>query len=189
MYSKKFDACKGDMKKTWSVINEIQGKSKKDIKPLFKIDNQKITNRRVIANKFNQYYVSLASNMNLSVTDDICISGAEIPSFMSYMGRSQESSMYLSNCTAEEISQIIRELENGKASDIPIKLVKRSSHVISPLLSQYFNNFMEKGEFPDLLKIGKISPVYKKDDQEKFENYRPVSPLPIFGKIFEKVIY
>ena len=44
MYSKKFDACKGDMKKTWCVINEIQGKRKKEIKPLFKIDNEKINN-------------------------------------------------------------------------------------------------------------------------------------------------
>ena len=115
--------------------------------------------------------VSLASNMNLSVTDDISISGSQIPSFISYMGRSQESSMYLSNCTTEEIEQIIKDLENGKASDIPIKLIKRSSDVISPFLAQYFNDFMKKGEFQDLLKIGKITPVYKKDDQEKFENY------------------
>ena len=35
----------------------------------------------------------------------------------------------------------------------------------------------------------KVTPVLKKGDQEKFENYRPVSILPIFGKIFEKIIY
>ncbi len=38
-------------------------------------------------------------------------------------------------------------------------------------------------------KLGKITPVYKKDDQELFENYRPISTLPIFGKLFEKIIY
>ena len=48
---------------------------------------------------------------------------------------------------------------------------------------------MTRGTFPDKLKIGKITPIYKKDDKELFENYRPVSTLPIFGKIFEKVIY
>ena len=36
------------------------------MKPLFVIDNQKITNRRIIANKFNDYFVSLASNLNKS---------------------------------------------------------------------------------------------------------------------------
>ena len=44
--------------------------------------------------------------------------------------------------------------------------------------------------FPDELKIGKISPIYKKDNEELLllENYRPVSTLAIFGKIFEKII-
>ena len=48
---------------------------------------------------------------------------------------------------------------------------------------------MQTGYFPDILKVGKITPAFKKGDQEKFENYRPVSTLPIFGKLFEKIIY
>ena len=48
---------------------------------------------------------------------------------------------------------------------------------------------MQTGDFPHILKIGKITPIFKKDDQEKFENYRPISTLPIFGKIFENLIY
>ena len=74
-------------------------------------------------------------------------------------------------------------------SDIPIKLVKRCSIVITPILKQYYNDFMQTGYFPDILKVGKITPDFKKGDQEKFENYRPVSTLPIFGKLFEKIIY
>ena len=112
--------------------------------------------------------------LNNSVTDDICISGAKIPSFHSFMSRSVESSMYLSECTDEEILLIIKDLDNGKASDIPIKLVKQSASVIAPILRQHYNICMSKGEYPDFLKIGKITPVFKKGDQEKFENYRPV---------------
>ena len=48
---------------------------------------------------------------------------------------------------------------------------------------------MSIGKLPDELKLGKITPIYKKDNEELLENYRPVSTLPIFGKIFEKVIY
>ena len=48
---------------------------------------------------------------------------------------------------------------------------------------------MEVGKFPDELKLGKITLIYKKDSVELLENYRPVSTLPIFGKIFEKIIY
>ena len=53
----------------------------------------------------------------------------------------------------------------------------------------YFNNFMANGVFPDMLKIGKITPIYKKDDCTLLENYRAISTLPIFGKIFEKIIH
>ena len=48
---------------------------------------------------------------------------------------------------------------------------------------------MLTGIFPDELKLGRITPIYKKDNAELFENYRPISILPVFGKIFEKLIY
>ena len=48
---------------------------------------------------------------------------------------------------------------------------------------------MDQGIFPNELKIGKVTPIFKKGDKQKFENDRPISILPIFGKIFEKVIY
>ena len=48
---------------------------------------------------------------------------------------------------------------------------------------------MNEGIFPDELKVGKISPIYKKESEELLGNYRPVSTLAIFGKIFEKVMF
>ena len=94
-------------------------------------------------------------------------------------------SMFLYDCDPDEIAQIIRELQNGKASDIPISVIKKLSSVLSPALSLHFNHLMRIGVFPDKLKIGKITPIYKKGDEELLQNYRPVSTLPIFGKIFE----
>ena len=49
---------------------------------------------------------------------------------------------------------------------------------------------MKEGIFPDILKIGRITPIYKnKGSKQNFNNYRPISILAIFGKIFEKIIY
>ena len=48
---------------------------------------------------------------------------------------------------------------------------------------------MEAGIFPSILKVGKITPVFKKGDSQMLDNYRPISLLPIFGKILEKIIY
>ena len=48
---------------------------------------------------------------------------------------------------------------------------------------------MRRGTFPDELKVGVITPIHKKGPKDDVGNYRPISTLPIFGKIFEKVLY
>ena len=48
---------------------------------------------------------------------------------------------------------------------------------------------MGTGKFPDIIKLGKITPIFEKEDEQLLKNYRPISTLRIFGKIFEKIIY
>ena len=105
------------------------------------------------------------------------------------MPNSSPNSFFMTDCTHLEIEEIIAELQNGKASDIPVSVIKRSSKCISNSLARHYNDLMEIGVFPDCLKTAKVIPIYKKGNQELLENYRPVSILPIFGKIFEKVMF
>ena len=175
-------------KKIWEVINEIRGKSKKSIKPQFVVDGVRVVERRVIANKFNEYFSSIASKMN----DNTCYNGIylePLPTFLDFMPQRTKQSLFFYDCDQEEISEIISNLKNGKASDFPIRVIKQLSSVLSPALAVQFNRLISQGLFPSVLKLGKITPIYKKDNEELLENYRPVSTLPIFGKIFEKIIY
>ncbi len=72
---------------------------------------------------------------------------------------------------------------------LSMKLLKITKEVfIEPLLS-INNQTLNTGIFPDKLKIAKVTPVYKKDDQSQFTNYRPISLLPVISKIFERIIY
>ena len=48
---------------------------------------------------------------------------------------------------------------------------------------------MESGRVPDQLKIAKVIPIFKADDNKKFSNYRLISILPNFSKILERVVY
>ena len=136
-YCRKISEKSGDKKKTWEIINELRGKSRREIKPQFKIDNIKVINRRVIANEFNKYFVSIATKMNSDCIGRVSLE--TLPDFTDYLPRSCLSSIYLYDCTSEEISEIISDMNNGKASDIPIKLVKHSSDVICPILEQRSN--------------------------------------------------
>ena len=187
-YANEFEKCNGNPKKTWDIINKLRGKCKISNPPSFIIDNEQVISRRIIANKFNNYFVSLADNMNREEFEHYTYVD-ESPSFENYMSKACETSIFLEDCNASEILEIINELSSQKASDIPILLIKSTSQIISPFLSILYNRYMRTGIFPDCLKIGKITPIFKKGNRELIENYRPISTLPIFSKIFEKIIH
>ena len=52
-----------------------------------------------------------------------------------------------------------------------------------------FNLSIVKGIFPDDLKIARVTPVFKGGDKKDLGNYRPISVLPCFSKILEKIMY
>ena len=52
-----------------------------------------------------------------------------------------------------------------------------------------FDLSFENGIFPDSLKIAKVTPVYKSGDNSSLSNYRPISVLPCFSKMLERIMY
>ena len=106
-----------------------------------------------------------------------------------YLDKRVCNCLFQFECSSEEVSQIIKEFYNGKASDLPPIALNKCANLISGHFSCFFNSFMKSGIFPKILKLGKIAPVFKKCDTQIMDNYRPVSIIPIFGKIFEKIIY
>jgi hypothetical protein len=124
---------KHDRKKTRQIINELRGQTRKVVKPCIVIDNVKIINRRVIANEFNKYFNSIASKLNESLPDNN-VSDSKFKSFEEFMAPHNKNSIFLDNFSSEELLDIIKELDNNKSSDIPIRIIKKSAHLICPLL-------------------------------------------------------
>ena len=56
-------------------------------------------------------------------------------------------------------------------------------------ITKLFNDALRDGYFPDKLKCADITPVFKKDNPTKGKNFRPVSVLPRFSKIFERLMH
>jgi hypothetical protein len=62
------------------------------------------------------------------------------------------------------------------------------SFIISPFINTS-NKMLAQGIYPERLKFSLIKPIYKSGDKSSPSNCRPISLLPVFSKIFEKVIY
>ena len=72
--------------------------------------------------------------------------------------------------------------------NISNELLKSAKTFIVAPLTIIVNQMYQVGKFPDLLKNSKVLPIYKKDDDSLFSNYRPISLLLLVSKIFERAI-
>ena len=92
----------------------------------------------------------------------------------------------------DEILKIIRALNIHKAhghDDISIRMIKICDKSLLKPLIILFQNSTKSSHYPDIWKKSNIIPVHKKNDKQLVKNYQPISFLPVFGKLFEKIIF
>ena len=78
--------------------------------------------------------------------------------------------------------------KSGDIYNISPGNVKLTGQIVAQCLSIIFNRCIREGIFPNAFKKAKIIPLHKGDSVLTVSNYRPISLLPIFSKLFERVI-
>ena len=73
-------------------------------------------------------------------------------------------------------------------SNIPVNSIKANNNFFAEAICFYFNKSLENGKFPNCLKLANIIPVFRKGARTSKNNHRPVSILPVFSKIFERLL-
>jgi len=138
--------------------------------------------------------VNIPSPENGDLIDTILSHYESHPSILSIQNMDLNSTFKLPLANEKDIENIIKNLDTSKAmgiDNIPARLVKQSADVIYRPLTKILNKSIEKDNFPDPMQIGKITPVYKSGKENSRLNkkdYRPVSVLTVFSKIFERYI-
>lgn len=101
------------------------------------------------------------------------------------------NSIMLAPTASHEIEDMIRTLKNKVApgeDEIQVLPIKHVAPAISSVVS-HNTNMLELGIFPNKLTIGKVTPIYKGGNSSyMLQNYRPISMLSIFSKIFQGII-
>ena len=134
-----------------------------------------------IADYFNEHFVTFA--------DGIVNKLPQI-SFPS-SNYAEEQSMMLNETNVVEVFSQIASLKNSFAHGVDLitkRFIKRFDRTLAPFLVNYINESFLNAVFPNNLKRATIQPHFKTGSKTDVNNYRPISFLPSFGKIFEKIM-
>jgi hypothetical protein len=92
-------------------------------------------------------------------------------------------------CTAEDVERYIARLPNETSpgpDGIPSVFIKSTASTIAPVLCDLFNRCILDGTWPSALLESDVLPIFKKGQRSDALNYRPISLLPLFSKLFER---
>ena len=176
-------------KKLWSFINRKIDKinRKKPIKQI-KIDPDsdiKITNEKDIANIFNDFFINIGPDMANKIPAITNIINYHIDP------NSNPNTIFLRLTCESEVLKIIHSLNSNKSAgidQISAKVIEHIAvHIAKPLVP-IVNKCLETAIFPDHLKKAEVVPIYKSGDDNLPTNFRPISLISNFAKIFEKII-
>ena len=166
-------------KSYWTILKRLlYNKKLPTILPLL-VDGKMVSDFGKKANIFNNLFVFICT----PIGNTSCL-----PSF-SYRTGSRIKSFQV---TENDILAITKSLDPNKAhgcDNISIKMIKICSKSLILPLEIIFEHSLKKGKFPKIWKKANVVPVHKKEDKMLVKNYRLISLLPVFGKMFERVIY
>ena len=185
------------MKKTWQGINGLLNRCKRKSKSVFFLigklkdpdNNNKLTNDslRTIPNILNKHFLNVCNILASKLPK------AERP-FTKYLRKSNspELSFFFKPVTPSKVKIQILFIPNSKSHGLyscPAELPKHSSDVISPVLSDILNTSVSLGAYPPKLKMSKNISSKLTTRPTDSSNYRPISLLSNFKRIFEKIMY
>lgn len=189
--NKLFDAGT-DLRKTWSIVNEIT--NNKQTKPrtiesivVNNIEMHSKIEPKKIANAFNDHYIEIGHTLAKGITKmsnatDLLLNSIPV----------NNKTIFLTPTSESEIENIIKNLKNSHSTgedNVKIITLKKTAKQICVPLTHIVNNTLKTGIFPDKLKKSIVIPIHKSGNRSTINNYRPISLLSNISKIFERIIH
>ena len=143
-----------------------------------------ITYVHLIANYFNSYFTEIFPNL----ANEIEKSSINIEGYIKKCNSTQAEH----SLSINELKDAFFPLGINKSpgfDGISFTVLKNCFGALHKPLLHVFNLSIIKGVFSDDLKIARVAPVFKGGDEKDLENYRPISVLPCFSEILERIVY
>ena len=189
-FHKYFQANFSNIKKIWEGINSLLGRVNKPRKDVTALKcprtNQVSHNPSDFPDIMNKYFSSIGYNL-----------ASKMPNppkqFTEYLPKLNfDSSFFFNPVSPSDIELEIMTTPINKVYGLysfPTRILRSAKHITSQPLSLLINKSLENGVYPSKLKLAKVIPIYKSDHESDPSNYRPISLLSVFNRIFEKMMY
>ena len=154
-----------------------------------------ITEKKQIAELFNSYFVNIADGVP-EITEQIYGKGFDThPSIQAIFNNNEQIAarndfafQYTNKTQVEALLLKINSRKSCGYDGIPPRLLKESANAIAGPIAAIMNHSIRTGQYPSRLKLGQVTPLFKKDDELKKSNYRPVTVLPALNNVFERLL-
>jgi hypothetical protein len=172
----------------------IQGKSSSSssnhIASILDSSNALLTDPSSIAKTFNNHFTSLKPSINISLEE---CSDFINNSFLSHkrLGNLKTSSFSFSKISNKEVLILFKSIDitsSAGVSGIPAAVIKHCAEELSPILASFYNYCLQVSCIPFEWKQAIVLPLFKKGEKNLCDNYRGISILSPFTKIFEKLL-
>ncbi len=186
-YKDKLNFYRNDIKSTWRILSDVIKRSKRKncLPSYFFVNNQLTCNKTEIAAEFNKFFVKIGK----SVSDSMMTPNTN---FRRHLKQHHPLNFFLSPVVPADLLNTAAKLKTKLSEgydNISNKILKETIEDIAVPLCHVFNLSFSTGIVPDQMKIAKIIPIFKNDNPQLLNNYRPISILPAFSKLLEKIVY
>ena len=148
------------------------------------IDDLEISHQEKIANYFNNFFVDIGPKLASMIPESQTKFDQYLNPHQTIMGKT--------NLTDDEVKEALRSLKPNRSpgyDNTSSNVVNETSDIFFTPLKYIFNLSLQQGIFPENVKIAKVSPIYKEDEEFLLTNYRPISVLPCFSKLLKRIMY
>ena len=147
-------------------------------------DKIEINDAKSIAEKSNEFFVNIGPNLaNKIPRCDL--------TFKSYLP-TVNTKLNETVLSEDEFEEAFKSLKRNRApghDGLDVNIITSVYELIKKPLLKIFNESLNLSIFPENMKIVKVTPIFKSGKKELPKNYRPISVLPCFSKILEKIMY
>lgn len=171
----KFNESSKNAGKTWSLVNHLRGNSNKENSVAEHFSGSAVET----ANLFNHFFCQASTAASAKSQQDVTLRD------------SLTASAFLPRLSKSDLARIIFSFRINKPpgiDGISVGILTRNFDALADIVLFMLNGFLDTAVIPKNLKTALVRPLHKAGKKSNFENYRPISILPVLSQVLEKFL-